>query len=207
MARCPSSLYSVFPAHPEDVSSRSQARTPRKPARAGARVVEPKQDLDVGLVRSVIPYSCHRVGGAGLIRRQWLLVVAIVAGLVGMHHLITGHGMSMAVTPDSGSVSMSAAPTEHSHASHLGIHPVEARLVSSSAGMSQADCCGSMDMAGQCCLAVLTTVTALAAALMVAAAWRRVSEPGYLLVTLSAPGARGPPTGCARFTQLCVLRR
>ena len=141
-----------------------------------------------------------------MIRRQWLLVVAIVAGLVGMHHLITGHGMPMATATGSGSVSMSAAPAEHSHAGRLGIHPVEARLVSSSAGMSQADCCGSMDMVGQCCLAVLTAVTALAAALMVAAVWRRVREPGYLLAALSALGARGPPIGCARFTQLCVLR-
>jgi hypothetical protein len=142
-----------------------------------------------------------------LIRRQRLLVVAIVTGLVGMHHFITGHGMSMAVTTGSGSISMSAVPAEHSHAGRLGIHPVEASWVSSSVGMPQADCCASMDMVGQCCLAVLTTVIALAAALMVAAAWRRVREPGYLLVALSALGGRGPPIGCTRFTQLCVLRR
>lgn len=146
-------------------------------------------------------------GEAGLIRHQWLLVVAIVAGLVGMHHLITGHGMSMAAATGSGSISMSAVPAEHSQAGRLGIHPVEASLVSSSVGMSQADCCGSMDMVGQCCLAVLTTVTALTAALMVAVAWRRVREPGYLLVALSALGGRGPPICCTRFTQLCVLRR
>jgi hypothetical protein len=149
-------------------------------------------------------------GGAGLIRGQWLLVVAIVAGLVGMHHFVaghTGHGMPMAVATGPQATLMGATPAGRSHVGRVGIHPVEARLVSTSAGMSPPDCCGSMDMMGQCCLAVLTAVTVLAAALMVAVAWRRVGEPGYLLVALSALGARGPPTGCARFTQLCVLRR
>jgi Family of unknown function (DUF6153) len=153
------------------------------------------------------------VWGAGLVRRQWLLVVAVVAGLVGMHHLAagytgeTGHGMSMAVATGSGSASMSTAAGERSDFGRLGIGPVEVRLGSASVGMSRADCCGLIGMVDQCCLAVLTAVTALAAALLVAAAWRWVREPGYLLVALSALGARGPPSGCPGLNQLCVLRR
>ncbi|MDQ2790909.1 MAG: hypothetical protein DLM60_04060 [Pseudonocardiales bacterium] len=137
-----------------------------------------------------------------MIRHQWLLIVAIAAGLVGMHHLVAdpaGHTMPMMVATDSGSTSI---PTERSHAGPVGVNPVVPRLVSISVVVSQADCC-----VGHCCVAVLTALTGLATALILVAAWRRPSEPGFLLAVVGALGARGPPTGCARFTQLCVLRR
>lgn len=135
-----------------------------------------------------------------MIRHQWLLIVAIAAGLIGMHHLVADPAGHMAT--GSGSTSMSTMPTERSHAGPVGINPVEARLVSISLVVSQADCC-----VGHCCVAVLTALTGLATALIFVAAWRRPLEPGSLLAVIGALGARGPPTGCARFTQLCVLRR
>ncbi|MDQ2880795.1 MAG: hypothetical protein M3Y48_05915 [Actinomycetota bacterium] len=61
-------------------------------------------------------------------------------------------------------------------------------------------------MVGHFCLAVLTAITILAA-LIVAVARRRGLGPMNLLLDVSAVVARGPPLGCARRTDLCVLRR
>jgi hypothetical protein len=72
---------------------------------------------------------------------------------------------------------------------------------------SQGDCCDPMDMVGHFCLAVLTALTTLAVALIVAVAQRRPAAPGDLLVDVSAVAARAPPVGCAGLIQLCVLRR
>jgi hypothetical protein len=133
-------------------------------------------------------------------RHQWLLIVAIVAGLVGMHHLVQAPPVHMT------SIAMaSATHTEHADRDRAGLKPVEVRSTSTSVMASQPDCCDSMGMAGHCCLAVLTA--ALAAALIMAAAWLRPLEPGYLLAAVSAAVARPPPIGCARLAQLCVLRR
>jgi hypothetical protein len=139
-------------------------------------------------------------------RHQWLLIVAIVAivaGLVGMHHLV--HAPPVHMT----SIAMaSATQTEHADRNRAGLKPLEVRSTSTSVVASQPDCCDSMDMAGYCCLAVLTAaLAALAASLIMAAAQRRPLEPGYLLAAVITVAARPPPTGCARLAQLCVLRR
>jgi hypothetical protein len=124
-------------------------------------------------------------------RYQWLLMVAIAVGLVGMHHLVhthPAHTMTSAIHPDSAGASPSA-------------------VLSTSMMGSGTDCCDPMNMVGHLCLAVLTAIAALAAALIVAAAWRRGLVAGHVLAAVSAVAARAPPIGCARFTQLCVLRR
>jgi hypothetical protein len=98
---------------------------------------------------------------------------------------------------------MGARPIQHADPDPAGMHPVEA----SSVVTSQPDCVDPMDMVGHFCLAVLTAITTIAAGLIVAVARYRPREPGYLLAALSAVAARSPPVGCARLSQLCVLRR
>ena len=149
-----------------------------------------------------------------MIRHQWLLIVAIAAGLVGMHHLVaenSGHAGHSAPTPMTmaagpGSSLMSPTPTEHADAGPLTVNPVVARTALASV-LVRHPCCGDvMAMVGYCCLAVLTTISTLTGVLLFVAAWRRPWEPGHLLVGVSAVAARAPPIGSVRFTQLCVLR-
>ncbi|MCA1696438.1 MAG: hypothetical protein LC749_17910 [Actinobacteria bacterium] len=150
-------------------------------------------------------------GRGGMMRRQWLLIVVIVAGLIGTHHLMlvcAAHTMSMAVATSPGSspitvVPTSVTPIQHADPDPARMNPVEATSVAA----SQSDCFDPMDMVGHFCLAVLTALTTVAAALVFAVVRYRPVEPGYLLVNLSAVAARGPPVGCAGLTQLCVLRR
>lgn len=135
-------------------------------------------------------------------RHQWLLIVAISFGLVGMHHLVhadTDHTTPMATAP--------AAHTGHADPDPAAPNPGEAQPTSASIVAPQAGCCDPMDMVGHFCLAVLTAITALTAALTFAAVRRRLLEPGDRLATISAVAARAPPIGCAQLTQLCVLRR
>jgi len=144
-------------------------------------------------------------------RHQWLLIVVIVAGLIGMHHLLlvcTAQTMPLAIATGFGSSPtsvppMSATPIQYADHDSAGMNAVEA----SSTLTSQADCCDPMDMGGHFCLTVLTAITTLASALIVALARRQPAEPGHLLVDVSAVAARAPPVGCVRLTQLCVLRR
>jgi hypothetical protein len=143
-------------------------------------------------------------------RRQWLLIVVIAAGLVGMHHLLvvcTAPTMPMAMAIGPGSSPVMVAPMsttlQRADPAPAGSNAVGA----SSVVTSQGDCCDPMDMVGHFCLAVLTALTTLAAALIVAVAQRRPAEPGHLLVDVRAGAARAPPVGCAGLIQLCVLRR
>ncbi|MGH3764838.1 MAG: DUF6153 family protein [Pseudonocardiaceae bacterium] len=132
-------------------------------------------------------------------RHQWLLTVAIAAGLVGMHHLVhspTAHPMSMT----------SATHIGHSDPDPAGVDSVEMISASTPVVASRVDCCDPVHKMGHFCMAVLTTITALCAALLVAAAWRRPLEQGGLLAAASAVAARAPPAGSVRLTQLCVLR-
>jgi hypothetical protein len=146
-----------------------------------------------------------------MIRHQWLLIVVITAGLLGMHHMLlvctaqttlmtitTGPGPSPVIVPWT-----SVTSILHADRDPAGTNPVEASLVVT----SQDDCCDPMDMAGHFCLAVLTAITALVGALIVAVVRRRPAEPAQLLVDVSAVAVRAPPIGCARRTQLYVLRR
>lgn len=133
-------------------------------------------------------------------RYQWWLIVFIAVGLVGMHHLV--HAPTARTVP---MTMASATPIQHADLGPVGINPVEA--TPSAVVAPQTDRCDPMDLVGHSCLAVLTAVTALAAALIFAAAWHRPCEQGHLLAAVSALGARGPPLDCPRLTQLCVLRR
>lgn len=180
-----------------------RARHPRPPW-ATAALAERRWSTIVDRVR----------GGTGRIRYQWLLIVAIAAGLIGMHHLVAGHGgqegqsahTPMTIAAGPGLSLMSPTPTEHSHAG-LAMNPVLARVAANPVLASHPCCCDPMDLVGHCCLAVLTAMTALAAALVLVTAWRRLWEPGHLLVGVGAVPARAPPTGSVRFIQLGVLRR
>lgn len=150
-----------------------------------------------------------------MIRHRWIWIVAIAAALVGMHRLVAEHrghaGPSahapMTLAAGVGSVLMSPTPTEHIPAGPLAVNPVEAS-VALTAVLASHTCCGdSKDMVGRCCLAVLTTITAVTAALMFVTAWRRRGWPGCLRAGVGAFAARAPPTGSVQCTQLCVLRR
>lgn len=145
---------------------------------------------------------------AGTTRQQWFLIVAIAAGLIGMHHLVhihSGHPMPVLMATGPGPALMSPTPTEHVHFGPIDVSPVGAR--STSVVAAQPWCCEPMEMMGHFCMAVLTALTALTAALILAAAWRRPWELGHLLAGVRALAARSPPIGSVQFTQLCVLRR
>lgn len=130
-------------------------------------------------------------------RHQWLLIVAVAAGLVGMHHLVHAH----AAHP----IAMASTHIGHADADPAGASPVAAR--STVVVALPADCCDHRDMVGHLCLAVLTAITSLTAALIFAAARARPLEPGHVLAAVRAVAARAPPLDGARFTRLCVLRR
>lgn len=146
-------------------------------------------------------YTRRGAGAAvSMTRYQCWLIVFIAVGLVGMHHLV--HAPTAQTVP---MTMASATPIQHADPEPTRINPVEAP--STSVVAPQTDRFDPMDLIGHSCLAVLIAVITLAAALMFAAAWHRPREPGRLLAAVSALGARGPPIGCPRFTQLCVLRR
>jgi hypothetical protein len=139
-----------------------------------------------------------------------LLIVVLVAGLVSMHHLLivcTGHAMPMARAPGYVSSSMtvpsSATLIQHADLDATGQNPVKPSAMVT----SQADCCDPMDMAGHFCLAVLSAITGLLAALILAIARHRALVSGHPPLDVNAVAARAPPLGAARLTQLCVLRR
>ncbi|HEX8759690.1 MAG TPA: DUF6153 family protein [Pseudonocardiaceae bacterium] len=129
-----------------------------------------------------------------MMRHQWLLIVVIVAGLLGMHHLIHVH------TEHTKTVA-SATPTADSHHAPFELAPV----AMTSPLVPHADCCDPLNMMGHLCLAVLTVLTALVVALIFAIMWRRPLQMWSVLATVSAVAARAPPTGRPRLTQLCVL--
>jgi hypothetical protein len=130
-------------------------------------------------------------------RYQWLLIV-IVAGLVGMHHMVhLDAAQTTPMTLVAGLESSSTGPARSVTTLHADPDSMAA----------QTGCCDPMDTVGHCCLAVLTAIAALASALIFVAARRRPLRPGRLLTAISAGAVRGPPTGCAGLTQLCVLRR
>lgn len=115
-----------------------------------------------------------------------------------MHHLVAAHAsspMPMAM----GSVMHAGA----SDSDPVAANPVEAL---STAVASPVGCCDPMDMVGHPCLAVLTALIALVAALILVAVRCRSIESGRLVAAVSAVAARAPPAGGARVTQLCVLR-
>ena len=123
-----------------------RARHPRPPW-ATAALAERRWSTIVDRVR----------GGTGRIRYQWLLIVAIAAGLIGMHHLVAGHGgqegqsahTPMTIAAGPGLSLMSPTPTEHSHAG-LAMNPVLARVAANSVLASHPCCCDPMDLVGHC---------------------------------------------------------
>lgn len=118
--------------------------------------------------------------------RRWLLVVAVVAGLIAMHHLVDD-GMSQPEASSSSSMVM-AVSDGAAHASSTGTVARPA-----------------MDMAMHMCLAVLGAVVALVALLGMVATIGRRGDPtrrprGFVV------GAPPPRHTSVRLAQLCVLR-
>ncbi len=127
----------------------------------------------VGVVRMI--------NGAG----RWVLLLALAAGLVGMHHLEagvqSGHVMPAVAT-------IAAAPP----------HPA-GPVVSVDAGMD------GMEMAMHLCLAVLAAVGLLGLLLFVVAVLPHdPAAPSSRTVVRAV--ARPPPRSAVRLALLCVLR-
>lgn len=130
-----------------------------------------------------------------MMRHQWLLIVVIIAGLVGMHHLVHGHAEHAKAM---------ASPTSAAYPQPAPIAVISAAVASPV--VPHADCCDPMNMVGHFCLAVLNAITAFAFALILMALWRRLLTSGFVLAMVSAIAARAPPSGGPRLIRLCVLR-
>jgi hypothetical protein len=134
--------------------------------------------------------------------RQWLLIVAVAAGLIGMHHLVAPATPAPAAQPDA----VGAAPT------HLGMDMGGPLLATANQPVSASEpgCCPCMGaMMGHPCQAVLGADADAAAEAMLLAATAASRDP-----PLATPGAaastlpaRSPPSNGVRFSQLGVWRR
>lgn len=134
--------------------------------------------------------------------RQWLLIVAIAAGLIGMHHLVAPASPAPAAQSDA----VGAAPT------HLGMDmggPLLTRA-NQRVSVSEPGCCPCTGaMMGHPCQAVLGSDADAAAEAMLLAATAAshdapLATPGAAASTLPA---RSPPSNGVRFSQLGVWRR
>lgn len=146
-------------------------------------------------------------------RYRGLLVVAIAAGLVLMHHLrpVTHGELAPAVGCHRSATSMTGlTPAAHALSTPLSVTPRAS--VATASGIS---CCDAMNMVGHPCLAVLTIVTALSGVLIGLLAGRLPARAANALDALSVGsggvlggwvlGGWAPPTSC-RLAYLCVLR-
>ncbi|MDT7666346.1 MAG: hypothetical protein QOD04_5902 [Pseudonocardiales bacterium] len=134
--------------------------------------------------------------------RQWLLIVAVAAGLIGMHHLVAPATPAPAAQSDA----VGAAPT------HLGMDMGGPLLATANqpVSVSEPGCCPCMGaMMGHPCQAVLGADADAAAEAMLLAATAAsrdapLATPGAAASTLPA---RSPPSNGVRFSQLGVWRR
>ncbi|MDT7633135.1 MAG: hypothetical protein QOI50_5065 [Pseudonocardiales bacterium] len=132
--------------------------------------------------------------------RQWLLIVAVAAGLIGMHHLVAP------ATP------APAAQSDAVGATHLGMDMGGPPLATANQPVSASEpgCCPCMGaMTGHPCQAVLGADADAAAEAMLLAATAAsrdapLATPGAAASTLPA---RSPPSNGVRFSQLGVWRR
>lgn len=133
-------------------------------------------------------------GGVG----RWLLLLALAAGLIGMHHLEAGSPERHAM---SGVAMVSAAGSGHGSGLAGAVHPGADRshVVVTAAGSGPA-----MEMAMHLCLAVLAALLLGVALLAVAVLDRRAVAPPPRAVVLTA--GRPPPRSAVRLALLCVLR-
>jgi hypothetical protein len=131
--------------------------------------------------------------------RQWLLIVAVAAGLIGMHHLVAP------ATP------APAAQSDAVGATHLGMDMGGPPLATANQPVSsEPGCCPCIGaMMGHPCQAVLGADADAAAEAMLLAATAAsrdapLATPGAAASTLPA---RSPPSNGVRFSQLGVWRR
>lgn len=150
----------------------------------------------------------HAPGLAGSIR-LWVLVLAVAAGLIGMHHLMApGH------TAD-GPAGAGLAPAAVSMTAMTGPEPVSPPtpgMPRTSDGLGAAPVLGSfagsaMDMLMHPCLAVLAALLVLAPLAAVLLALARRHDPSRAArLGLGVSWARPPPRTAVRLALLCVLR-
>jgi hypothetical protein len=185
----------------------------------------------------------HRIGrltGAGTVANvpgrtrkplhQWLLIIAVAAGLIGMHNLVVPATSAHDPRPHTagtapthvdmagalvGTTTPGAVPVG-TGASLLGSvdRVVDARAATSEAAdpvsVSTSGCCSCMGaMMGHPCQAVLGADAQLeAAAILLAATTASHDAPQAMAVGLASPlPARSPPSSGVRFSQLGVWRR
>jgi len=156
--------------------------------------------------------------------RQWLLIVAIAAGLIGMHNLVgpvtstddtLHHTAGSAPTHlDVDAVAIpSAAPADAATSLAKQDREILVRAATSDTvgprSVSASACCPCMGaMIGHACQAVLGANTQLVAAtaLLATTATRDAPLPRTGGAARTLP-ARSPPTSGVRFSQLGVWRR
>lgn len=137
--------------------------------------------------------------------RRWLLIVVVVVGLVGMHHLVDA-GMDRPTTP---SPMMTTGPTATATTPTVIGRVVTGPMATDA---SAADGVGgsavvahpAMTMDMHMCLAILVALVLLGAILAVVATIGRRGDPvGRRGIVVIRPPPRPTPV---RLAQLCVLR-
>jgi|SRR5882757_4590250 len=138
---------------------------------------------------------------------QWLVIVALAAGLIGMHHLIAGPTAGPGGAHQHTMSALEAPPhpaTPHTQASTGN----EASAPTGESVGPAGRCPGMGDMMGHLCLAVLGAADALIPAMTILPVATPSRDPLRRLNRKFNPIlARAPPTSAARLAQLGVLRR
>lgn len=161
----------------------------------------------------------HAPGLAGSIR-LWVLVLAVAAGLIGMHHLMapgpTAHGPAGAgLAPAAVSMTAMTGPEPVSPptpgmprtSDGLGAAPAGSAVNAVTAPVLGSVAGSAMDMLMHPCLAVLAALLVLAPLAAVLLALARRHDPSRAArLGLGVSWARPPPRTAVRLALLCVLR-
>jgi hypothetical protein len=138
---------------------------------------------------------------------RWLVIVALAAGLIGMHHLIAGptagpggahqHTMSATAAPPHPATPHTQATTGN-----------EAPAATGESVGPEGSCPGMGGMMGHPCLAVLTTADTLIPTMAILPVATAPGDPPPPLNREFNPIlARAPPTSAERLARLGVWRR
>lgn len=148
--------------------------------------------------------------------QRWLLVLAVVAGLIGMHHLIAHSPVAPGPSAQSsagpgplagpGLVTVSSPIETHrapAPAASMTMSGPSDRVHGGVGTAMDPAANAAMDMAMHACLAVLAALIVLG----LLAAVAEVLDPGRgVTFGIAARWARPPPRTAVRLAQLCVLR-
>lgn len=151
------------------------------------------------------------------LRWRWPLILVISAGLIGMHHFLSGpttthpmgedHSMPSAVTASAERVPDHPRAHDHEEANGGGTaHATVINGASPTRSTAEAGCCPGMGAMGHLCLAVLAAGGALIAVLMLLAVSTHPAVRACFASGVGPQTARAPPPAVDRLSQLCVLR-